>query len=137
MRFCAWDEDKTLAEYNQPHESVWYPVAYEIPELMVLSMAVTPKGSTLGGVLITKIPPGGEVKPHADRGWHAEHYFDKRAIQLQGHKRQGFHFDNVSLYPETGEVYAFDNSQVHWVTNESEIDRMTMIVCTRPSCPGV
>lgn len=134
MRFCAWDEEKTLGQFNRPHKSVWYPIAYEIPDLMriVLDVVSMAPPCTLGGVLITKIPPGCEVKPHADGGWHAEHYCMKHAVQLAGNKGQSFQFEDASLSPESGEVFEFDNSRVHWVTNDSQEDRITMIICMRP-----
>jgi aspartyl/asparaginyl beta-hydroxylase (cupin superfamily) len=87
-------------------------------------------GMRLGGVLITRIPPGGEVKPHIDSGWHAE-YYEKYAIQLKGNKDQGFYFEDAELHPETGDVYTFDNSKLHWVRNDSNEERMTLIVCIR------
>ena len=88
------------------------------------------KGERLGGVLITKIPPGVTCMPHVDGGWHAA-YYDKYAVQLQSAPRQHFHFQDESLCAAPGDIYWFDNSVEHWVTNESSVDRMTMIVCIR------
>jgi quercetin dioxygenase-like cupin family protein len=85
---------------------------------------------TLGGVLVTKIPPGGRVEPHVDGGWHASHY-DKYAVQLKGNAQQAFCFEDSELRPEPGDLYTFDNSKLHWVTNDSDSERMTLIICLR------
>lgn len=121
-----------VAFFQDPHESVWYPVADEIPEVKDLSIRLFDAvgGKTLGGVLITKIPARGEVKPHIDTGWHAG-YYSKYAIQLAGNKEQSFYFPDCELRPETGDVYTFDNSKLHGVANPSQEDRMTLIVCIR------
>jgi hypothetical protein len=89
------------------------------------------KGERLGGILITRIPPGGICKPHHDRGtWHAS-YYDKYALQLESHPFQAFHFDEGSYSAMPGELYWFNNQEVHWVTNESPIDRITLIFCIK------
>ena len=138
VRFNAWENydraDTTMDEFTGPHESVWYPVAYEIPALrMLVSDVLCHVGADreLGGVLITKIPPGCYVSPHVDGGWHAEYYRDKYAVQLKGNAEQTFNFEGASLAPLPGEVFWFDNSKLHWVANPSDEDRITMIICTR------
>lgn len=134
VRYNAWENYRgDLAEFNEEHESVWYPVSYAVPELRLLVHDVLEHlpPVELGGVLITKIPPGGMVQPHSDHGWHAEYYRDKYAVQMKGNQRQAFHFEGISLSADPGQVYWFDNQQVHWVTNDSDEDRITMIICTR------
>ena len=133
VRYNSIDNFRDLESFNDQHESVWYPVAYEIPALrfLVNDVLANLPPVELGGVLITKIRPGGCVQPHSDRGWHAEYYRDKYAVQIKGNAQQAFCFDNISLSAEPGQVYWFDNQQVHWVTNNSDEDRITMIICTR------
>ena len=87
-------------------------------------------GERLGGVLITKIPPGGEIKPHVDAGWHAE-YYEKYYVPIKNEKGAKFHFEDAVLEPKQGEVWNFDNSKLHWVTNGSAEDRIAMIICIR------
>ena len=116
---------------SQPHESVWYPCADLMPvREMVYPMMQMFQGDQLGGVLITKIPPGKTCKPHRDPGWHAR-YYQKFAVQIQSSPGQEFHFDNASLVTKPGDVFWFDNSHTHWVTYESDQDRITLIVCIR------
>lgn len=116
---------------SQPHESVWYPAADVLPikELVYPVMSMV-NGDQLGGVLITKIPPGAMCKPHTDPGWHAR-YYEKFAIQIDSAPGQAFHFENESLVTHPGDVFWFDNAFKHWVTNDSPYDRITAIVCIR------
>lgn len=125
-RFCAPGEDG-----NAPHESVWYPSADVLPirELVYPLMSFV-KGDRLGGVLITKIPPGAECKPHKDPGWHAR-YYEKFAIQVQSAPGQEFCFEDERLETRPGDVFWFDNAHTHWVTNPTPYERITVIVCIR------
>jgi hypothetical protein len=123
VRYNDWANfDGDPAAFNGPHVPVWYPVISKIPGAWSLARKVKRLcgAETLGGVLITRIPPGGRVEPHVDHGWHAGHY-RKVAVQLMGNDRQAFHFEDASLSVEPGETYTFDSDE----------DRMTLIVCIR------
>jgi quercetin dioxygenase-like cupin family protein len=116
---------------SQPHDSVWYPSA----DLLGIRQYVYPlmamfQGDVLGGVLITRIKPGQICKPHTDPGWHAR-YYTKFAIQVQANEQQAFCFEDGKLVTKPGDVFWFDNHYTHWVTNESQEDRITVIVCIR------
>lgn len=139
-RYNAWenyDEKLGLSHFNREHEAVWYHAANVIPEVRQVALDVMRmvEGVRLGGVLITRVPPGGQVQKHFDRGWHAEHY-DKFAVQIAADPRQAFHFESESLVSAPGDIYTFDNSHIHWVTNASDVDRITLIVCVRLEHPG-
>lgn len=114
------------------HESVWYPVVSRIPAAWSIARRVFHRvgGKRLGGVLITKVPAGGEVTPHVDHGWHAG-YYEKFAVQIAGNEDQAFCFEDAELRPVTGDLYTFRNDVSHWVTNPSAEDRMTLIICIR------
>lgn len=116
---------------NEPHESYWYE-AEEILQVkeFCLDLMRQVGGVELGGVLITRIPPGKTCKPHTDPGWHARRY-DKYAIQIASAPGQEFHFEDVSLETKPGDLYWFDNQYLHWVTNPTNYERITMIVCIR------
>lgn len=120
-----------VADKQQPHESVWYPCADVLPvrEIAMRLMAYV-GGERLGGVLITRIPPGGEVKPHTDPGWHAR-YYEKFAVQVASAPGQAFCFDGEQLESRPGDIYWFDNSHVHWVTNPTQHERITAIFCIK------
>jgi len=113
---------------KQAHSSVWYPVA-DILEVKPLVMELFGhlKGTTLGGVFITRIPPGKSVKPHIDRGFHADTYH-KFALQVASAPGQAFCFDDIEFVSKPGDLYGFRNDVTHWVKNESSHDRITLIV---------
>lgn len=129
--------DDPVAFFQSPHESVWYPVVHQVPAVwsLVRRLFRHVGGKRLGGVLITRIPAGGEVKPHVDTGWHAG-FYEKFAIQLKGTPEQAFCFEDSRLSALPGETYTFDNSRLHWVTNPSASERMTLIACIKrsPTC---
>lgn len=124
--------DGNISNFNQEHVSVWYPEAYKLPSVIDLCYQVEylVGGKRIGGVLITKIPPGCSVEPHVDAGWHAS-YYEKFAVQLKGNKNQAFCFDGYSYSANPGQLYTFDNSRLHWVTNNSDEDRITLIICIK------
>lgn len=133
VRYRDWaDFDGDIAAFNEPHESTWYPVCDVLPAAKEIAerVALTVGASRMGGVLITRIPAGGEVKPHIDTGWHAKEY-DKFAVQLRSAPGQAFCFEDSWLAPMPGDLYTFDNSRLHWVINPTESERITMIVCLK------
>lgn len=83
-------------------------------------------GKELGGVLITRIPAGKTCLPHVDVGWHAEN-FEKIGVQIQSAPNQKFCFESEELETVAGDVFWFDNRYLHWVTNPTPYDRVTMI----------
>lgn len=120
----------TLRE-DGSHDSVWYPSADLLPVRdLVFPLMAAVRGERLGGVLITRIKPGHICRPHTDPGWHAR-YYEKFAIQIEAAPEQAFHFEGHTLVTKPGDVFWFDNSFTHWVTNDSKSDRITMIVCIK------
>lgn len=125
-----------LGHIDNPHVPVWYPAWDALPSLrpIIFDLMARVEGEMLGGVLITKIPPGCSIEPHIDAGWHVE-YYEKFYLSLQsvpgavfGCSHRG---DREELEPYPGEVWLFDNRKVHWVQNDSDQDRITLIVCIR------
>jgi hypothetical protein len=119
--------------FNAEHDSVWYPAIERLPSLrkMALDLMHYVKGERLGGILITRVRPGKQVYPHTDYGsWHSA-YYDKYAIQLESAPGQSFNFKNGGLAAAPGDVYWFNNQEEHWVKNDSDVDRITAIICIR------
>lgn len=118
--------------FNDEHDSIWYPEAQEIPEVRPICMALMSAvwGERLGGVLITKLPPGGKIHPHVDGGWHAR-YYSKFYVPIVNDEGAVFGFPGGEIHAVPGEVWAFRNDVPHWVENASQRDRIAMIVCIR------
>jgi hypothetical protein len=134
VRYNAWKNFNPAdpAAFSMEHDSSWYPAYGILPALRphIFGLMQVVEGERLGGVLITRIPAGSSVAPHIDRGWHAG-YYRKFAVQLRGGPDQLFCFEGESLEANDGEAYEFDNSVPHWVLNNSNRERITLIVCIR------
>lgn len=109
----------------------WYPAAAVLGvKALCLDVMRLVNGTELGGVLITRIPPGATCRPHTDTGWHAEK-FQKFGLQIASAPGQRFCFEGESLETKPGDVFWFDNAHTHWVTNDTPYERVTLIVCAR------
>lgn len=123
----------SMAGFNEEHVPIWYPSWYKVPALrpLVLGLADLVHAEMIGGVLITKIPPGHRIDPHADKGWHVSYFADKFYISLQAAPGAQFHTTDEFIEPAVGDCWRFDNRREHWVSNDSDRDRVTLIVCLR------
>lgn len=119
------------ARDGQPHDAHWYPQA-DVLGVRALCYDVMRhvQGVELGGVLITRIPPGATCHPHIDHGWHARRY-SKFGVQVTSAPGQTFHVEEDILETKPGDIFQFDNSYSHWVLNPTAYERVTMIVCVR------
>lgn len=123
-------------EFNKEHVPVWYPAWERLSALhpIIFNLMAQVQGEMIGGVLITKIPSGQGLKPHVDTGWHVE-YYDKFYLSVKSEEGSHFCCDHdgtlEKLNPKPGEIWLFDNRQNHWVENDSNSDRITVIMCIR------
>lgn len=123
--------DEERAKDGRPHDAHWYPAADVLGvKPLCFDLMRAAQGVELGGVLITRIPPGAKCKPHVDQGWHALRY-EKYGVQITSAPGQKFCFDNEELETKPGDVFWFNNQHRHWVTNDTPYERVTMIVCIR------
>lgn len=124
--------DNLGPHFNDEHDAVWYPAYAELPELdaILFPLMTLVRGERLGGVLITKLPPGGEIAQHVDGGWHAG-YYDKFYIAVQNGHGALFNFPSGDIVAQPGDCFWFDNSVPHGVVNGSDEDRLALIVCIK------
>ena len=115
-----------------PHVSEWYKGARNLTEVVRISdnLMAELQGDSLGGVLITKLPPGGRILPHTDSGWHAETY-EKIHVSISAPDGSYFGFKDGEMHSKDGDVYWFRNDRLHWVENPTDSDRIVMIVCIK------
>jgi hypothetical protein len=132
LRYRAKSELTSPEAYTEQHFATFYPAWGILTSLhpIVFGLMFRLKATYLGGVLITKIPPGGEVRPHDDRGsWHAEAMETKVYVALQSNPKCVNTCLDESLSMKTGEAWTFDNQLTHSVRNDGDEDRVTAIVC--------
>jgi len=125
-------EKGSFEGFADEHDSIWYPAYLDLPAVrqIIFDIMAAVDGERLGGVLITKLPPGGKIAAHTDSGWHAA-YYQKFYVPIKNAPGATFNFEDGVIDPTEGDVYFFDNSQLHWVENNSDQDRIAMIVCIR------
>ena len=139
VRFNAWENydpaggEEALKRFVlEPHDAVWYPESDCLPSLktLIFELMCQLRAERLGTVLITRIPPGKKVHPHIDPGW-AARFYEKVAVQLRSAPEQAFCYEDGRYVCEAGTIYSFDNSQTHWVDNDSAVERITAIICIK------
>jgi hypothetical protein len=126
-------ESGDYSKFNDEHDAKFYPEWFALPSLhqIVFDLAHRVRAVRIGGVMITRIPPGGRIEPHADDGWHAKYYNTKLYVVLQSNPQcvNRVEDERVSMAP--GEVWYFDNLKEHEVVNDGPDDRITLIICLR------
>lgn len=153
LRYRVKRELHRPEDYRGEHVSVWYHPAIDLlSHAMLITEALAERigASHIGGVLMTRIPPGCGVYPHDDRGtWHAEHYTTKIWLPLRANPRcinecwdspepfgfaaldkgQGPRHEQVVM--RAGEPWTFSNLMRHGVRNCGETERIVLIMCFR------
>lgn len=122
-------ESGDYSTLTDEHESLWLQDLPESKKLCNKVLALV-GGERLGGVFITKLPAGGKIKPHIDGGWHAA-YYDKYYIPIKNEEGSIFGFADGNIEAKAGDLWKFDNSITHWVNNNSDSERIAMVVCIR------
>ena len=123
-----------LGSYSEPHESVWWPAAQKLYALKAIgfNLMARSRAEEMGGVLVTKIPPGCKIYPHCDKGfWHAEHYNHKVYVALQGNDDCVMWCEDERAVMKTGDVWRFDNQVMHGLENGGDTDRISAIYALR------
>lgn len=121
--------------YNEKFaELMWYPAVAFLPAARAILLDIMSRvgGLALGGALITRIPPGGAVKPHTDAmAWHANYYHLKVYTTIKSNPNCVNWTAGENLVMEEGSVWSFDNLKEHSVYNEGGDDRITMMCAIR------
>lgn len=132
--WLRWRNEKELTapeSFNEPFAEIeWYPAMAMLPAARIILMDIMTRvgGTALGGCLISRIPPGGQVKPHSDAvSWHANYYRTKVHTVIRTNPRVSQWVSGEVFVPAAGEVFIYNNLVTHAVYNEGDDDRWTMI----------
>lgn len=133
----ANDEELELYKQNKLaghdlHECPWRPEVNELPEARAHIMGLmTALGATrLGRCMINRLKPGGRIYPHADTEWHAS-YWDRYHLVLQSHAGNTFRCEDETIWMREGEIWWFQNALEHEVINNSDTDRIHIVMDLR------
>lgn len=89
------------------------------------------QGASLGRAKIVRLPVGARVYPHIDRGeYYQEH--DRYHLVLQSRGGSYLYAGGEEIWMKEGELWWFDNLQVHEARNESEHPRIHLIFDLKP-----
>lgn len=119
--------------FHDMHYPIWYPAINDLPMIRGISLALMTKmcATHLGGILITKIPPGGRIEPHIDSNWHADFFNCKLYVPLQANPQCFNRCEDEYVVMNTGECWYFNNQVEHEVQNNGKDDRITLIICMK------
>jgi hypothetical protein len=132
VRWRARDELTAPEHWGEPHWPVFWPAWHALPALapIVYDLMHREHATHLGGILITRIPAGGRIKPHSDAGgWHAEKYNRKIYVPLRTNDRVVNYCGDERVVMARGQAWFFDNLVTHRVENDGPTERQTLIVC--------
>jgi|SRR5271166_3999413 len=125
------DTEKLEAAQNDTTPQ-WYPAFQILPQARPLILAVmgAAGGYELGRALITRLPKGCRILPHADIDGDYVNRLDcqRYHVVLSGKPGSLFHCGDETVCMETGQVWWFDARSLHSVVNNSDDDRIHLIL---------
>jgi hypothetical protein len=124
MRFGKPDVDDTGPFENRPSMAILGAMA------TVLSVMQLVGGSELGRVMITSLPSGARILPHADEGLYARR-MTRHQLMLQCMPGVQFICGGETFCAQTGDLFWFNSILEHEVINNSADDRFAMIIDVR------
>jgi len=134
LRFNELPAPGEEARILDEHESIWYPAIHALPQArpLIFGLMARVEGERLGRCLITRLAPGCKIDPHVDGGSHAA-YYERYHIVLQSRPGSVFRCGDETVHMAVGDVWWFDNSIEHEIVNNSDDDRIHLIVDIKAS----
>ncbi len=133
------ENDEQLELYKQNklagvdlHECPWRTEINELPEARqhIMALMAATGATRLGRCMLNRIVPGGRIFPHADSPWHAS-YWDRYHVVLQSTAGNTFRCGDETVWMREGEVWWFQNAIEHEVINNSDEDRIHLVIDLR------
>ncbi len=130
LRFQELGPDPTSVQSDPI--TIPYPGWMALPQarLLCLGLMRGVEGVQLGRVMITRLAPGKQVPAHKDEGLVAR-MFQRYHLAMQCGPGNVTFSGDEQIGMKTGEVWWIDNRETHGVVNNSELDRLVMIVDVR------
>lgn len=141
LRYNKFDQgDDYVEKVCSEIACVNYPSFAKLPEARALIFALMQRveGEHLGRVLIARMAPGMKIPPHTDIIDPASEafpdkippatYYERYHIVLKSKPGVVFRAGDETVYMGTGEVWWFDNTVEHEVINNSDDDRIHLII---------
>jgi hypothetical protein len=152
-----WSKDQIRQDYSKdsPHKDVqdilirfsdtsdkgigdviqceWLAASILLPAAKSLALSVMGlmQGEQLGRVMITRLPPGKSIVPHADTKGKYANFYTRYHIPLVSDPGVSFNCGGESLNMTPGGIWWFNGHREHSVVNNSASDRINLIVDCR------
>ncbi len=120
------------AAHKGAHTPEFWRAWHALPSIrpLVFAMMAQSQAVHLGGILITRLPPGGVIAPHVDRdSWHARYFNWKLHLTLAGSSLSRCGDEAVTMV--AGDIWNFPSAVEHSVENPVDTDRIVLIVSMR------
>ena len=117
------------------HESRYTSYAGQFPTVKALLERIAAENDAeLGRARLVRLPGTARVRPHVDRG---DYYRLRDRYHLVIQSAEGSHLRaaDEQVWMQTGELWWFDNKQVHEARNEATLDRIHLIFDLLPRNP--
>jgi hypothetical protein len=137
--FLRWAASSSIHAAFNELSSVNYPALTLLPEAQDLidRIFIETESIELGRALIVSLKPGGFIDPHADEGSYADH-FERFHLCLKSDEGNLFFSEHEPghgeyVHMQAGELWAFNHKRKHWLVNNSDSERIHLIVdCVSP-----
>ncbi len=133
LRFQAVPPDVDDAEVKRRIMGVtdceWWPAWGSFPQArpLVFDLARRVEAARIGRVMLTRLEPGKSIDAHVDGGAYSAS-FDRYHIVVQANPGCHFRAEDEVVQMNTGDVWWFQNRVEHEVKNNSDDDRIHLIV---------
>jgi len=135
IRFSDTEKCPTTGQVIGDENLIWHPAYYKLPEIRPLLLAVMNRvgAYALDRVLISRLRPGRQVKPHADNDGSYVHEVGRARyhLALQGLPGSNYTTGDETVCMRTGELWWFAALEVHSVQNNSADDRIHLLIDVR------
>jgi hypothetical protein len=136
LRFSPDMSPEDFAKVQGDCQPVWHDEAKVLGGAvkdLVLNLMRATNSYQLDRLLISRIPPGGQILPHADVDGAYVHTLGlaRYHVVIQGLPGSLFFCGGEEVCMLTGEIWWFNAHQVHSVRNNSRSDRIHMLVDLR------
>ncbi len=113
-------------------ECQWYEAKEKLTKTveLIFQLAAKEKATRIGRCMLSRLSPGGRVYRHTDEGEYPQ-YYERYHIVLQGGPGNLFFCGDDYVEMLTGQIWWFQNLIEHEVYNNSDKDRIHLIVDLR------
>lgn len=135
LRFSDPETCTTIGNVIGDDRPIWHSAAEILTQArpLVLDLMRAVDAYDLGRLLVTRLAPGGRILRHADKDGDYVQALDRARyhVVLQGLPGSLYVCGNETVCMQTGEVWWFNAHEEHEVVNNSEDDRIHLLVDVR------